>query len=156
MASNGGFIADFKKFLMQGNAVDLAVAFIIGGAFSKIVNALVEKLFMPIIGLIMPGGDWKSWMIPLGGMMKVANPDKAGEMMEVARGLYFGEILSEIINFVAIAFVVFLMIRALENAKKRFKRQEALAEAAAPSPETVLQERMANTLDRLADAMDRR
>jgi large conductance mechanosensitive channel len=156
MATSGGFVADFKKFLLQGNAVDLAVAFIIGGAFSKIVTALVEKLFMPIIGLITPGGDWKNWMIPLGGTMKVANPDKAGEMMEVARGLYFGAILGEIINFVAIAFVVFLMIRALENAKKRFKRQEALAAAEAPSAEALLQERMANTLDRLADALDRR
>jgi large conductance mechanosensitive channel len=156
MASNGGFIADFKKFLMQGNVIDLATAVVIGTAFSKIVNALVEKLFMPIIGLITPGGDWKKWMIPLGGTMKVANPDKAGEMMEVARGLYFGEILSEVINFIAIAFVVFLVIRALENAKKRFKRQEAIAEAEAPSPETLLQERMANTLDRLADSLERR
>jgi large conductance mechanosensitive channel len=156
MASSGGFVADFKKFLLQGNAVDLAVAFIVGGAFSKIVTALVEKIFMPILSLVTPGGDWKSWMIPLGGTMKVANPDKAGEMMEVAKGLYIGEILGEIINFIAIAFVVFLMIRALESAKKRFKRQEAIAAAEAPSPEQQLQERMANTLDRLADTLERR
>jgi large conductance mechanosensitive channel len=156
MASSGGFIADFKKFLLQGNAVDLAVAFIVGGAFSKIVTALVEKIFMPILSLVTPGGDWKSWMIPLGGTMKVANPDKAGEMMEVAKGLYIGEILGEIINFIAIAFVVFLMIRALESAKKRFKRQEAIAAAESPSPEQQLQERMANTLDRLADTLERR
>jgi large conductance mechanosensitive channel len=156
MASSGGFIADFKKFLLQGNAVDLAVAFIVGGAFSKIVTALVEKIFMPILSLVTPGGDWKSWMIPLGGTMKVANPDKAGEMMEVAKGLYIGEILGEIINFIAISFVVFLMIRALESAKKRFKRQEAIAAAESPSPEQQLQERMANTLDRLADTLERR
>jgi large conductance mechanosensitive channel len=156
MASNGGFIADFKKFLMQGNVIDLATAVVIGGAFGKIVTAFVEKLFMPLIGLITPGGDWKSWMIPLGGTMKVANPDKAGEMMEVARGLYFGEIIGEIINFVAIAFVVFMVIRALENAKKRFARQQAVAATEAPSAEALLQERMANTLDRLADSLERR
>ncbi|NJM45634.1 MAG: large conductance mechanosensitive channel protein MscL [Alkalinema sp. RU_4_3] len=153
MASSG-FIADFKKFLLQGNAVDLAVAFIVGGAFSKIVTALVDKLFMPILSMITPGGDWKTWMIPLGGMMKVPNPDKAGEMIEVAKGLYIGEILGEVINFVSIAFVVFLMIRALEKAKTKFQRQQAVAGEAAP--EVLLQERMANTLDRLADVLEKR
>ncbi len=154
--ASGGFIADFKKFLLQGNAVDLAVAFIIGGAFSKIVSALVDKIFMPILSIITPGGDWKSWMIPLGGMMKVPNPDKAGEMIEVAKGIYIGEVLGEVINFVSIAFVVFVMIRALEKAKTKFKRQQAIEEAASPSPEAVLQERMANTLDRLANTLDKR
>jgi large conductance mechanosensitive channel len=157
MTKANGFIADFKKFLTQGNAVDLAVAVIIGGAFGKIVSALVDKFFMPIISLVTPGGDWKSWMIPLGGTMKVPNPNKVGEMIEVAKGLYIGEILSEIINFLAIGLVVFLMIRALEKAKRRFKREEAIAAVdEPPSPEQVLQERMANTLDRLADALDRR
>jgi large conductance mechanosensitive channel len=154
MASSG-FVADFKKFLLQGNAVDLAVAFIVGGAFSKIVTALVDKLFMPILSMVTPGGDWKSWMIPLGGMMKVPNPDKAGEMIEVAKGLYIGEILGEVINFVSIAFVVFLMIRALEKAKTKMKRQQEIAGDAA-APEVVLQERMANTLDRLADVLEKR
>jgi large conductance mechanosensitive channel len=154
--ASGGFIADFKKFLLQGNAVDLAVAFIVGGAFSKIVTALVDKLFMPILSMVTPGGDWKTWMIPLGGMMKVPNPDKAGEMIEVAKGLYIGEILGEVINFISIAFVVFLMIRALEKAKAKFKRQEERAGADNPAPEVVLQERMANTLDRLADVLERR
>jgi large conductance mechanosensitive channel len=154
--ASGGFIADFKKFLLQGNAVDLAVAFIIGGAFSKIVSALVDKIFMPILSIITPGGDWKSWMIPLGGMMKVPNPDKAGEVIEVAKGIYIGEVLGEIINFVSIALVVFIMIRALEKAKSKFKRQQAIEEASSPSPEAVLQERMANTLDRLANSLDKR
>jgi large conductance mechanosensitive channel len=154
MASSGGFIKDFQKFLMQGNVVDLAVAVIIGGAFGKIVSAFVDKLFMPLIGLVMQGGDWKKWMIPLGGMMKVPNPDKAGEMIDVPSGLYFGEIISEIINFIAIAFVVFTVVRALNAAKEKFQRQKAVEEAA--SPEALLQERMANTLDRLANVMERR
>jgi large conductance mechanosensitive channel len=128
---------------------------IIGSAFGKIVSAFVDKLFMPLIGLVTPGGDWKQWMIPLGGgMMKVPNPDKAGEMMEVARGLYFGEIISEIINFIAIAFVVFTVVRALNAAKEKFQRQKAVEEVA--SPEALLQERMANTLDRLANVMEKR
>jgi large conductance mechanosensitive channel len=157
MSKNGGLIADFKQFLMQGNAVDLAVAVILGTAFGKIVSALVDKLFMPIISLITPGGTWQNWMIPLGGEMKIPNPDKAGEMMTVAKGLYIGQILGEIINFLAIGLVVFLMIRALENAKKRFKRQEEIAAVdEPPTPEVQLQQRMANTLDRLADALDRR
>jgi large conductance mechanosensitive channel len=155
MASSGGFIKDFQKFLMQGNVVDLAVAVIIGSAFGKIVSAFVDKLFMPLIGLLTPGGDWQKWMIPLGdAKMKVPNPDKAGEMMEVARGLYFGEIIGEIINFIAIAFVVFTVVRMLNKMKEKVQRQNAVEEAA--SPEALLQERMANTLDRLANVMERR
>ncbi|MEB3291613.1 MAG: large conductance mechanosensitive channel protein MscL [Synechococcales bacterium] len=158
--ARSSFWDDFKAFLMQGNVVDLAVAVIIGGAFGKIVTAVVEKLFMPIIGLITPGGDWKKWMIPLGGEMLVQDPSKpAGTMMSVPRGLYFGEILGEIITFVAIAFVVFMIVRALEKMKKRFQRQAALAEAeaaAAPDPAVVLQERMIESLDRVARSLESR
>jgi large conductance mechanosensitive channel len=158
--ARSSFLDDFKAFLMQGNVIDLAVAVVIGGAFGKIVTAVVEKLFMPIIGLITPGGDWKKWMIPLGGEMMVQDPAKpAGTLMSVPRGLYFGEILGEIITFVAIAFVVFTIIRALNNMKKRMKRQEALAEAdaaAAPDPEVVRQERMIESLDRVARALENR
>jgi large conductance mechanosensitive channel len=156
MASNGSFVSDLRKFLMQGDVVNLATAVIIGGAFGKIVSALVEKFFMPLLGLILPGGDWKQWMIPLGGTMMVQDPAKpAGTLKEVAKGLYFGEIMSEVINFLAIATVVFLILRAIENAKKRFRRQEAIDAIESPSTEQVMQERMVSSMERLADALDR-
>lgn len=159
--ARSSFVTDFKNFLMQGNAVDLAVGVVIGTAFSKIVGTLVEKLFMPIISLIMsvaiPNSDWKTWMIELGGKMKVANPDKAGEMMEVARGIYIGEILGAIIDFIAIGFVVFVMVRALQNFKNKVKRQEAIAATSEPAdPAVVLQEQMIASLDRVAKALENR
>jgi large conductance mechanosensitive channel len=157
MSRNGGLVGDFKNFLMQGNAVDLAIAVILGTAFGKIVTALVEKLFMPIISLVTPGGDWKNWMIPLGGKMTVSDPNNVGKMIEVEKGLYIGQIFGEMLNFLAIGLVVFFLVRALENTKKRFKRQEEIAAIEEPqSPERLLQERMATTLDRLADTLERR
>jgi large conductance mechanosensitive channel len=159
--ARSSFIDDFKSFLMQGNAVDLAVGVVIGTAFSKIVGTLVEKLFMPIISLMMsliiPNSDWKTWMIELGGKMKVANPDKAGEMIEVARGIYIGEILGAIIDFIAIGFVVFVMVRALQKFKNKVKRQEAIEAATeAPDSSVVLQEQMIASLDRVAKALENR
>ena len=159
--ARSSFVDDFKKFLMQGNAVDLAVAVVIGTAFSKIVGTLVEKLFMPIISVMMslliPNSDWKTWMIPLGGSMKVANPDKAGEMIEVMRGIYIGEVLGAVVDFIAIGFVVFLMIRALQKFKAKVARQKAIEEASEPAdPTLVLQQQMIASLDRVAKALENR
>jgi large conductance mechanosensitive channel len=137
MASSGGFIKDFQKFLMQGNVVDLAVAVIIGGAFGKIIESLVKDIVTP--GILNP----------------VLEAAKLKDIKELKwLGMSYGNFLAEIINFVIVALSIFTIIRILEGAKKRFQRQEAMAEA--PNPETVLQERMANTLDRLANVMERR
>jgi large conductance mechanosensitive channel len=156
MAQSGGFIKDFQKFIMQGNAIDLAVAFVIGAAFSKIVGALVEKVFMPIISAAMsiatPGYGWKQWMIPLGGTMKVADPDNAGKMIEVAQGIYIGELLASVVDFIAIGFVVFMLIRALEKFKRRFKRQEEVTGASEPTVE----EQTLDALNRLTRALESR
>jgi large conductance mechanosensitive channel len=139
MASSGGFIADFKKFLMQGNVVDLAVAVIIGGAFGKIIESLVKDIVTP--GILNP----------------VLEAAKLKDIKELKfAGMSYGNFLAEIINFVIVALSIFIIIRLLESTKKRFSRQQAIAEAEAPSAESLLQERMANTLDRLADALDRR
>jgi large conductance mechanosensitive channel len=159
--ARSSLFSDFRKFLMQGNAVDLAVGVVIGTAFSKIVGALVDKLFMPIISVIIstlvPGGGWKQWMIPLGGMMKVPNPDKVGEMIEVPQGIYIGEILAALIDFIAIGFVVFMLVRFLEQMKNRFKREQAVeAEAAPPDASVLAQERLTNAVERLTQVTESR
>jgi large conductance mechanosensitive channel len=151
MASSSGFVADFKKFLMQGNVVDLAVAVVIGGAFGKVVSSLVENIVMPIVSMVMPGGDWKNAGLVLG---KIADPKDPTKTIDNI--WKFGAFFASILDFVIIALAIFTIIRLLESAKKRFSRQQAAAEAASPSPETVLQERMANTLDRLAESLERR
>jgi large conductance mechanosensitive channel len=159
--ARSSLFSDFRKFLMQGNAVDLAVGVVIGTAFSKIVGALVDKLFMPIISVIIsalvPGSGWKQWMIPLGGMMKVPDPDNVGKMIEVPQGIYIGEILAALIDFVAIGFVVFMLVRLLEQMKNRFKREQAVeAEAAPPDAAVLAQERLTNAVERLTQVTESR
>jgi large conductance mechanosensitive channel len=138
MASSG-FIADFKKFLLQGNVVDLAVAVIIGAAFGKIIDSFVKDLVTPAI---------------LSPVLKAAKLDNIKGLNY--NGITYGNFLSEVITFLVIALSVFTMIRALDSAKAKFERQKAMTEAESPTAEVVLQERMANTLDRLADVLERR
>ncbi len=134
MARSGGLIADFQKFIMQGNVVDLAVAVIIGGAFGKIVESFVADIVTPAI--LSPA------MAALG----------ASSLEGLSfHGILWGKFVANIINFLVIAFSIFIMIRALEKAKQMRKREEA-AGIAPPDP----QERMTTAMERLAEAMERR
>jgi large conductance mechanosensitive channel len=134
-----GFIADFQKFIMQGNVIDLAVAVVIGGAFGKIVTSFVDNIIMPIVTMLIPGGSWREAGIPLGEKI-IKNAD--GKEETVKNLLLYGPLLGTIVDFVIIAFVIFLVIRALEKFKRK---KEAVAEAAPPSNE----ERLVSVLERL-------
>jgi large conductance mechanosensitive channel len=130
-----GIVDDFKKFLMQGNVVDLAVAVIIGGAFGKIVESLVKDIVTPGI------------LSPILAAAKLENIKQLNW-----NGITYGNFLAEIINFLVIAASIFVMIRLLENSKKRLSRKQSIAETAAPTTE----EQLVSTLNRLADTLDRR
>ena len=120
-----GMISEFKEFAMRGNVIDLAVGVVIGGAFGKIVGTLVDKVIMPPIGLLIGGVDFSHWVITL----KAASLDAAGkEIPAVAIGI--GEFLNTIIQFLIVAFAIFMVIKAI-NASQR--KQEA-APAAPPPP----------------------
>jgi large conductance mechanosensitive channel len=134
-----GFIADFQKFIMQGNVIDLAVAVVIGGAFGKIVTSFVDNIIMPIVTMLIPGGSWREAGIPLGA--KIIKKEN-GKEETVKNLLLYGPLLGTIVDFVIIAFVIFLVIRALEKFKRK---KEAIEEAAPPSNE----ERLVSVLERL-------
>ncbi|XHX76616.1 MAG: large conductance mechanosensitive channel protein MscL [Stenomitos frigidus ULC029] len=136
--TNGGFLADFQKFIMQGNVIDLAVAVIIGGAFGKIVESFVGDIVTP--ALLQPA-------------LTAVGADDISKLS--ANGIKYGVFLSTVINFLVIALVIFLVIRAFEKAKKRFFRHEA-AEAVPPDAVVVAQERTAAALDRLSKALETR
>ena len=138
--SNGSFWSDFKKFLMRGNVVDLAVAVVIGTAFAKIVDSLVTDVITPAL---------------IGPAMRAANVDRL-ENFVVGDGIKIGVFLAAIINFVIIAFVLFLIIRAFEKAKRLFSRQRAVEEAAAADPTLVSQERLIGAIERLTATMEHR
>jgi large conductance mechanosensitive channel len=107
---------DFKEFAMRGNVVDLAVGVIIGGAFGKIVSSLVEDVIMPPIGRLLGHVDFSSLFINLG--------DKAYETLATAKAagaptLNYGLFLNTIINFVIVAFAVFLMVKQMNRWTKK-------------------------------------
>ncbi|RAM49757.1 MAG: large conductance mechanosensitive channel protein MscL [Hapalosiphonaceae cyanobacterium JJU2] len=137
MARSNGFWADFRKFLMQGNVIDLAVAVIIGAAFGKIINSLVEDIITPVI---------------LNPVLKSAKVDDLQNLS--VNGVKYGVFLSAIINFLVIAFCIFLIIRAFEKAKKRFVRSGEAAEASAVDPAVVAQERLTDAIERLTTTIE--
>jgi large conductance mechanosensitive channel len=110
---------DFKAFIMRGNVLDLAVAVIIGAAFGKIVTSLVNDVIMPPIGLLLGKVDFSNLYINLSGRtyMSLSDAQKAG-----APTINYGIFLNALIGFLIVAFVVFLLIRAVSNLEKLEKK----------------------------------
>jgi large conductance mechanosensitive channel len=123
---------DFRKFALRGNVVDLAVGVIIGAAFGAIVNSLVGDIIMPIIGAVTGGLDFSNYFVPLSS--KVDAPALADAKKQGAV-LAWGNFLTIVINFVIIAFVLFLAIRGMA---KLYKAEAAKPEPPKPSREVEL------------------
>jgi large conductance mechanosensitive channel len=107
-----GFVKEFKEFAVKGNVMDLAVAVIIGGAFGKIVSSLVDDVLMPVIGTIV-GNDFEKLTTTINGAT-----------------VKYGMFIQNIVNFIIIALVIFIMIKAMNNMKKK----EEVAPSAPPAP----------------------
>ena len=120
-------LEEFKKFAMRGNVVDLAVGVIIGAAFGAIVSSLVGDIIMPIIGAIAGGLDFSNYFTPLSKAVTAGNLVDAKKQGAV---LAWGSFLTLTLNFFIIAFVLFIVIRAIN----KFKRHEEAAPAAPPKP----------------------
>lgn len=119
-----GFIAEFKKFISRGNVLDLAVGVIIGGAFTSIVNSLVNDIIMPIVGILFGGIDFTK-------LRYVITP-AAGDVPEAA--IYYGNFIQNVVDFLLVAFVVFVMLKAIN----RFHRKKE-EQAPAPKPSEEVQ-----------------
>jgi large conductance mechanosensitive channel len=126
-------MSEFKQFAMKGNVVDLAVGVIIGGAFGKIVDSLVQDVIMPPIGRLFGGLDFANYYIPLNNQpfgMALAEAKKAGAV------LAYGNFLTILLNFVILAFIIFQMVRIMN--KLRRAEEPAAAEAPATPEDIVL------------------
>ncbi|MGY0505131.1 large-conductance mechanosensitive channel protein MscL [Luteimonas sp. e5] len=123
-----GMMNEFKEFAMRGNVVDLAVGVVIGAAFGKIVTALVDNVIMPPIGLLIGGVDFSDLAITL----KEASVDAAGEAVPAVQ-IAYGEFINAIIQFIIVAFAIFLVVKAINRMHKA--PEEAPAE---PSEEVLL------------------
>jgi large conductance mechanosensitive channel len=98
------FIKEFKQFVSQGNVIDLAIGVVIGGAFGKIVTSLVNDIVMPLVNPLIPGGDWKK--------------------LVVGPGIKVGSFLGTLLDFVIIAFAVFVVIKALNATRIKNEKKE--------------------------------
>ncbi len=122
-----GMVSEFKEFIARGNVLDMAVGVVIGGAFGKIVTSLVDKIIMPFVGLLTGGVDFSKWSITL----KDAAVDAAGNETAPALVLGFGDFVNTIIQFLIIAFAIFLVVKAANRVRKP-------ADVVAATPEDVL------------------
>jgi large conductance mechanosensitive channel len=109
-----GFLEEFKQFAMKGNMIDLAVGIVIGAAFTGVVKAMVDHIFMPLLSYVTPNQNYRDWMI---GKVEI------------------GAFISQVINFIIIAFAVFLVVVKLIGAIMRRKKEEG--EEAKPVPEDI-------------------
>lgn len=134
------FGSEFREFALKGNVVDLAVGVIIGAAFGKIVDSLVSDVIMPIVGRIVGGLDFSNYFIPLAGQTAatLVEAKKAGAV------LAYGSFVTVALNFVILAFVIFLMVRQVN----RLRRQQPPPPAAAPPEDVLLLREIRDSLNR--------
>ena len=123
-------LQEFKAFAVKGNVVDLAVAVIIGAAFGKIVDSLVQDVIMPVAGKIFGGLDFSNYYLPLnnqGMNLTLVEAKKAGAV------LAYGNFLTILLNFIILAFIIFQMVRLINKARTLSFRRQQEAEDAAPA-----------------------
>ncbi len=126
-----GLVQEFKEFAMKGNVVDLAVAFIVGGAFKTIVSSLVNDVVMPPIGLALGGVSFEQLFVNLGPN---TYENMAAAVKDGAPIIKYGAFIQTIIDFTIIAFVVFVMVKMINRMQELRKKEEEEAPAAPPEP----------------------
>ena len=121
-----GLIKEFKDFAMRGSVIDLAVGVVIGATFQKIVDSVVKDLLMPVLGLLLNGIDFSHLEIPLMGEAKIT----------------IGNFINTTIQFIIMAFAVFLLIKGINRLNRLQEEKDAAAEATAPPAEPNAQEKL--------------
>ena len=146
-----GLMQEFQKFIMRGNVLDLAVGVILGIAFGGIVTSLVNDIIMPPIGYILGNVDFKDLFISLSGddYPSLQAAQEAG-----AATINYGQFLNVVINFLIVAFVVFMVVKAFNTMQDRFKKKEAAEPEAAKERDT--QEKLVAVLERLEKVLQQK
>ena len=131
-----GMMQEFKEFAVKGNVIDLAVGVIIGGAFGKIVTSMVDDIIMPLVGMVVGGLDFSNYFIPLAGQTAatLAEARKAGAVFA------YGSFMTVAINFIILAFIIFVMIRQMNKLAADASTEAAPAEAITPEDVLLLRE----------------
>ncbi len=127
-----GFIKEFKDFAMRGNLIDFAVGVVVGGAFGKVTSAFVDGIVMPVIGKIIGGQDFSDLKFKIQEGTKSVVDSSGNVISKEVPEVYikYGEFITTVIDFIAVAFAMFLVIKAMN----KLKNKEAEAPAAPPAP----------------------
>lgn len=130
-------LKEFQEFISKGNVMDLAVGVIIGGAFGLIVNSMVNDIIMPIVGAIFGGFDFSNYFLPLSGNVTATNLEEARRQGAV---FAYGNFLTVVINFLILAWIIFLMVKAVNNLRRRVIKEQQAVPAAPPADVQLLTE----------------
>lgn len=140
-----GMIKEFKEFAIKGNMVDMAVGIIIGGAFGLIIKSLIADVIMPLVGKATGGEvDFSNMYIPLSDAVAKGLP--IDEARAAGPLLAYGNFITILINFLILAFVIFIMVKMMNKAKANFEKEEAAAPPKAPAADIVLLEEIRDLL----------
>ena len=142
-------IQEFKKFIMRGNVIDLAVGIIIGGAFSSIVKSLVNDIIMPPVGMLVGSVDFTDLFINLSGVEygSLAAAQEAG-----AATINIGLFINAVINFLIVALAVFMLIRAVNELEELIDDEDD--DEPAPPPKPTTEEKLVTVLEKLSAQLD--
>jgi large conductance mechanosensitive channel len=113
-------LKEFKHFAIKGNLIDMAVAFIMGGAFGKVVTSFIDGLIMPIVGLLTAGADFKS----LKYILLHEKKDGSGQVLHNEIAIHYGIFITTIIDFLLVAFFMFLMVKAMNKAREKLELEK--------------------------------
>lgn len=128
-------LKEFQEFIARGNVMDLAVGVIIGGAFGRIVTSLVDDIIMPVLGAIVGGFDFSNYFIALSSAVNAPTLAQAREQGAV---FAYGSFITVVINFLILAFIIFLMVKGVNTVRRRLDREDkAVADQASPPPPDV-------------------
>ncbi|MCO5147747.1 MAG: large conductance mechanosensitive channel protein MscL [Aquamicrobium sp.] len=130
-------LKEFQEFIAKGNVMDLAVGVIIGGAFGLIVSSLVDDIIMPIVGAIFGGFDFSNYFLPLSSNVTATTLAAAREQGAV---FAYGNFITVIINFLILAWIIFLMVKAVNTLRRKLEAEKAAEVAAAPADVQLLTE----------------
>ena len=128
-------LKEFQEFISRGNVMDLAVGVIIGAAFGRIVDSLVNDIIMPIVGAILGGLDFNNYFLPLSSSVTATSLDAAKEQGAV---FAYGSFITVLLNFLILAWIIFLMVKMVNNLRKRIEREKPAEEAAPPPADVAL------------------
>ncbi len=128
-------LKEFQEFIAKGNVMDLAVGVIIGGAFGKIVDSLVNDIIMPIVGAIFGGLDFNNYFLPLSSNVTATTLAAAKEQGAV---FAYGSFITVVLNFLILAWIIFLMVKAVNNMRRRLEKEKPAAPPPPPAADVVL------------------